>query len=472
MSCGTSPVSSTVMKMLSRSRSQAAMKPARSASAAAPRVSERSGSSRPMRIGVLEGRALSSASRTRASARAGWLPVLLSLLLLLPPLPPLPSRLLSSTLLAASIVMAKVSAGGGSGSGGGGGSGLDWTASGALIMGGIGVLLHALMAATAKHSSEILTLFILSPMTDHVMSSSSSSIATLPVMGEMAHQTYPSATLYVVATPIGNVTDISLRALHVLGLVNAVACEDTRNTAQLMTRFGLHKPLIAAHQHNEREVAETLIARLQAGERIALVSDAGTPAVSDPGARIVDAVRAAGLRVLPLPGVGGGNGLVGQRPGERPVLLCRLPAGQGQAARELPRDLAHGDGHDGVLRGAAPHTRLRQALAAVFEPERQVVFARELTKMFEEIHRCPLSEALAWIKADAHREKGEFVVLLEGAPAAEDEQDVEAERILKILLTECSVKQAASLAAQITGRKKNALYDRALQLKDDKDEGK
>jgi 16S rRNA (cytidine1402-2'-O)-methyltransferase len=379
----------------------------------------------------------------------------------------------SATLPAAPIVMAKVSAGGGSGSGGGGGSGLDWTASGALIMGGIGVLLHALMAATAKHSSEILTLFILSPMTDHVMSSSSSSIATLPVMDEMAHQTYPSATLYVVATPIGNVTDISLRALHVLGLVNAVACEDTRNTAQLMTRFGLHKPLIAAHQHNEREVAETLIARLQAGERIALVSDAGTPAVSDPGARIVDAVRAAGLRVLPLPGASAAvtalsaSGLVN----DQFYFVGFLPA----KAKQRENFLA-------TLRTVtatmvfyeAPHRILdcASALAAVFEPERQVVFARELTKMFEEIHRCPLSEAEAWIKADAHREKGEFVVLLEGAPAAEDEQDVEAERILKILLTECSVKQAASLAAQITGRKKNALYDRALQLKDDKDEGK
>src|ERR1700761_2943144 len=130
----------------------------------------------------------------------------------------------------------------------------------------------------------------------------SNALAHLPVMGDLAHQSYPSATLYVVATPIGNVTDISLRALHLLTLVNAVACEDTRNTGHLLTRFGISKPLIAAHQHNEREVAETLIARLQAGERIALVSDAGTPAVSDPGARIVDAVRAAGLRVVPLPG--------------------------------------------------------------------------------------------------------------------------------------------------------------------------
>ncbi|KAB8060289.1 MULTISPECIES: 16S rRNA (cytidine(1402)-2'-O)-methyltransferase [Janthinobacterium] len=293
-----------------------------------------------------------------------------------------------------------------------------------------------------------------------------SSIASLPIMTEAAHQVYPSATLYIVATPIGNVTDISLRALHLLSLADAVACEDTRNTAHLLTRFGLNKPLIAAHQHNEREVAQTLIARLHAGERIALVSDAGTPAVSDPGARIVDAVRAAGLRVLPLPGPSAAitaisaSGLLN----DQFYFVGFLPAKAKQRENML---------HS--LRGVtatmvfyeAPHRILdcATALAAAFEPTRQVVFARELTKLFEEIHRCPLSEAESWIRADAHREKGEFVVLLEGATEAQDAEDVEAERILNILLAECSVKQAANLTAQITGRKKNALYERALQLK-------
>jgi len=293
-----------------------------------------------------------------------------------------------------------------------------------------------------------------------------SSIANLPIMTEAAHQVYPIATLYVVATPIGNLTDISLRALHLLSIADAVACEDTRNTAHLLTRFGLNKPLIAAHQHNEREVAQSLIARLQAGERIALVSDAGTPAVSDPGARIVDAVRAAGLRVLPLPGASAAitaisaSGLLN----DQFYFVGFLPAKAKQRETML-------QGLTGVAATMvfyeAPHRILdcATALAAVFEPTRQVVFARELTKLFEEIHRCPLSEAEAWIRADAHREKGEFVILLEGAPAEQDAQDVEAERILNILLAECSVKQAASLAAQITGRKKNALYERALQLK-------
>lgn len=290
--------------------------------------------------------------------------------------------------------------------------------------------------------------------------------ASLPLMNEVTQQSYPLSTLYVVATPIGNVGDISLRSLHVLSLVDAVACEDTRNTAHLLTRYGLSKDLIAAHEHNEREVAEKLIARLQAGQRIALVSDAGTPAVSDPGARIVDAIRSAGLRVLPLPGASAGvaalsaSGLLN----DQFYFVGFLPAKAKQ--------------RDNVLLGLrsitatlvlyeAPHRIVEavDALAAAFEPTRQIVFARELTKLFEEIHRCPLSEAAAWLAADAHRQKGEFVILVEGAPAATDAGDAEAERILGILLAECSVKQAAALAAQITGQKKNALYERALRMK-------
>ncbi|MFC3109177.1 16S rRNA (cytidine(1402)-2'-O)-methyltransferase [Undibacterium arcticum] len=291
-------------------------------------------------------------------------------------------------------------------------------------------------------------------------------LASLPILHEVALQTYPVATLYVVATPIGNVCDISLRALHVLALADAVACEDTRNTAQLMTRYGLSKPLIAAHEHNEREVAEKLVARLQAGERIALVSDAGTPAISDPGARIVDAVRAAGLRVMPLPGASAAvtalsaSGLLN----ERFYFVGFLPAkaGQRDAALQAVRGVAAT-----LVLYEAPHRigDTTAALVAAFEPQRQIVFARELTKLFEEIHRCPLSEAIAWLAADPHRQKGEFVLLVEGAPSAVDADQVEAERVLRILLAECPVKQAAQLAAQITGQKKNALYERALQLK-------
>jgi len=296
----------------------------------------------------------------------------------------------------------------------------------------------------------------------------SSQIAQLPVMGEAAQQSYPTATLYVVATPIGNVTDITLRALHVLLIADVVACEDTRKTGALLTRFGLNKQMVAAHQHNEREAADKLIQRMRAGERVALVSDAGTPAVSDPGARIVDAVRAAGLSVVPVPGASAAvtalsaSGLVN----DRFHFVGFLPAKAKQREAELtalkPMTAT-------LVIYEAPHRIVDcvEALSNVFEPARQIVFARELSKLFEEIHRCELKDALAWVKADANRERGEFVVLVEGAQAQTDAADAEAERILNILLAECSVKQAANLTAQITGRKKNALYERALQIKGD-----
>jgi 16S rRNA (cytidine1402-2'-O)-methyltransferase len=285
------------------------------------------------------------------------------------------------------------------------------------------------------------------------------------LMTEIALQNYPASTLYVVATPIGNIGDISLRALNVLTMVDAVACEDTRNTAQLLSRYGLSKNLIAAHQHNEREVAEKLVLRLQAGERIALVSDAGTPGVSDPGARIVDAVRAAGLRVTPLPGASAAisalsaSGLLH----DQFHFVGFLPAKTKQRETilfSLRKTAAT------IVLYEAPHRILEtvEALTAAFEPNRTIVFARELSKLFEEIHRCTLAEANAWLAADAHRQKGEFVILLEGAPIMVDADAAEAERILTILLGTCSVKQAATLAAQITGQKKNALYDLALQL--------
>ncbi|MGV8897864.1 MAG: 16S rRNA (cytidine(1402)-2'-O)-methyltransferase [Burkholderiaceae bacterium] len=288
----------------------------------------------------------------------------------------------------------------------------------------------------------------------------------LPLMDEVARQVYPAATLYVLATPIGNFADITLRALHVLALVDAVACEDTRNTGHLLTRYGLSKSLIAAHQHNEREVAEKLIVRLQAGERIALVSDAGTPAISDPGARIVDAVRAAGLRVMPLPGPSAAiaalsaSGLLYDQ--FHFVGFLPAKAKQRDTALQNLRDMAAT-----LIFYEAPHriSATVDALAAVFEGQRHIVFARELTKLFEEIHRCPLSEASAWVAQDAHHQKGEFVLLLEGAPPATEEDNAEAERVLRILLAECSVKQAAALAAQITGHKKNALYELALNIK-------
>ena len=287
-----------------------------------------------------------------------------------------------------------------------------------------------------------------------------------PLIEATAQQNYPVGTLYVVATPIGNIADISLRALHLLSVVDAIACEDTRNTAQLMTRYGLHKPLIAAHQHNEHEIALKIISRLQTGERIALVSDAGTPAVSDPGAIIVDAVRKAGLNIFPLPGASAAitalsaSGFLH----DQFYFVGFLPSKSGQRDSVL-QSLVHYQAT--LIFYEAPHRIIEctQALLNIFGKDRRIVFAREISKLFEEIHRCNLNEALAWLQSDIHREKGEYVVLIEGDRQETNQDDVESRRILNILLEECSVKQAAQLASSITGLKKNALYQLALELK-------
>ena len=299
-------------------------------------------------------------------------------------------------------------------------------------------------------------------------SPASSTGAFLAIMAEAAQQSYPPATLYVVATPVGNTADIGLRALHVLSMVDAVACEDTRNTANLLSRYGLSKELIAAHEHNEREAAQKLIERLQSGQRIALVSDAGTPAVSDPGARIVDAVHEAGLRGMPLPGASAAGAALSARGlvNDRFQFVGFLPSKskQREAALAILRTTTAT-----LVFYEAPHRIVEtvEAIAAAFEPSRRIVFARELTKLFEQIHRCALSEAAGWLNADPNRQRGEFVLVLEGASEAGDAEQADAERVLRILLAECPVKQAAALAAQITGQKKNALYERALQIKNE-----
>jgi len=285
------------------------------------------------------------------------------------------------------------------------------------------------------------------------------------ILQDAAQQSYPVSALYVLATPIGNVCDITLRGLHVLAIADAVACEDTRNTSQLLQRYGLSKQLLATHEHNEREAAAKIVERLQAGQRVALVSDAGTPAISDPGARVVDAVRAAGFQVIALPGASAAvtalsaSGLTDARF----HFVGFLPAKTRQRETALQELVAL---QAALVFYEAPHRIVEtvQSMLQVFGPTRQVVLARELTKLFEHIHRCPLGEAVAWLEQDANRQRGEFVVLLEGAQPVEGE-DAEGERVLRILLEELPVKQAAALAAQITGQKKNALYERALQIR-------
>lgn len=274
------------------------------------------------------------------------------------------------------------------------------------------------------------------------------------------------SALYVVPTPLGNLQDMSLRAVEVLKAVPWVAAEDTRHSQPLLRHFGSGARLLPAHQHNEEQAAQGVIDKLAAGEAVALVSDAGTPAVSDPGARIVARVREAGFKVVPLPGACAAVTALSASGLMAPHFLFYgfLPAKGGQRQKELEALVAL---PYTLVFYEAPHRVLEsvEALAAAFGPVRTIVFARELTKLFETIHACPLGEALEWLKADANRQRGEFVLLVEGAPEGAD--DGAGERVLKLLLAEgLPVKQCAKLAAEITGASKNELYQKALALKD------
>ena len=276
------------------------------------------------------------------------------------------------------------------------------------------------------------------------------------------------SALYVVATPIGNLADISLRALDILRSVDLVACEDTRHARHLLDHHGIRVPTLALHQHNENAAAEKLIRLLADGKSVALVSDAGTPGISDPGARAVAAVRAAGFTVVPLPGASAAIAALSAAgmSEERFLFVGFLPAKSG-TRRAAIKELANVSA--ALVIYEAPHRVLETVadLAAVLEPQREIVIARELTKLFEQIERLPLPEATAWLTADTNRQRGEFVLLVSGAlPAGEGEIDAHTEHVLSTLLTELPLKQAAKLAAEITGRPKNALYQRALALKD------
>ena len=276
------------------------------------------------------------------------------------------------------------------------------------------------------------------------------------------------SALYVVATPIGNLADISLRALDVLRSDDLVACEDTRHARHLLDHHGIRVPTLALHQHNENAAAEKLIRLLADGKSVALVSDAGTPGISDPGARAVAAVRAAGFTVIPLPGASAAIAALSAAgmSEERFLFVGFLPAKSG-TRRAAIKELANVSA--ALVIYEAPHRLLETVadLAAVLEPQREIVIARELTKLFEQIERLPLPEATAWLTADTNRQRGEFVLLVSGAlPAGDDEIDAHTEHVLSTLLAELPLKQAAKLTAEITGRPKNALYQRALALKD------
>lgn len=272
-------------------------------------------------------------------------------------------------------------------------------------------------------------------------------------------------TLYVVATPLGNLRDITLRALDILGSVDLVAAEDTRNTARLLAQHGLAPRLMALHQHNERSATQTVVDHLQRGEAVALVSDAGTPALSDPGGLVVAAVRAAGFVVVPVPGpsalaaaysVAGlaqtGFAFLGFLPAKSSARRKRLEA---FAALDLP-----------LICYEAPHRVLECVadLRASLGGERSLVIARELTKLFETIHVTTLAEAEKWLLADANRQRGEFVLIVAPPVTPPAAMALQADALLRELLTELPPSRAAALAARLSGEPRRSLYERALAL--------
>ena len=272
--------------------------------------------------------------------------------------------------------------------------------------------------------------------------------------------------LYVVATPIGNLRDITLRALEVLAAADVLAAEDTRNTAHLLTHHGISaNKLIALHQHNERGGAEKIIALLQAGKSVAFVSDAGTPAISDPGALLVQAVRAAGLRVVPIPGASAAIAALSAAGLNEPHFLFYgfLPNKSAARCTVLQSLISY---PCTLVFYEAPH-RIVECVAdlcAVLGGERQIVLAREITKLFETIHACALCEAEAWLQSDSNQQRGEFVVMVSGA-TPQPGLSSETLATLSKLLDELPLKQAVQLAAKITGASRNELYQRALQIK-------
>lgn len=279
---------------------------------------------------------------------------------------------------------------------------------------------------------------------------------------------HSSPTLYVVATPIGNLQDISLRALEVLKKVDAIAAEDTRHTSHLLSHFAIQKKLIAVHEHNEQQSAQILLSRLKAGESIALVTDAGTPGISDPGAVVVDVLRKAGINVVPVPGASAViTALSASGITVNGFLFYGFLPASGSQRRKTLETLK--DYQSTLVFYEAPHRILESVadLSQVLGGERRITIARELTKTFETFHRCDLADAKAWLESDANQQRGEFVLLVEALSVVEEPLvNEEAERILRLLLKDLPLKQAVKLATEITAVKKNLLYEFALKIKE------
>ena len=286
--------------------------------------------------------------------------------------------------------------------------------------------------------------------------------------GAAGAQTYPAGALYVVATPIGNLADLTLRAIHVLATVDAIGCEDTRHTAALLHHLGIDKPLVALHEHNEHAAAAQVLARLARGERVAYVSDAGSPAVSDPGAALVAAATLAGYRCIPIPGASAGVAalsVAGDAAAGGFTFIGFLPARGGERGKALA--VLAADPRAQIV-FEAPH-RIESLCGALAQActTRRVTLCRELTKQFETVVTLPAAELPAWLGGDANRLRGEFVLVLHALEAATTDESAAHDRTLQVLLGALPLKQAVALAAELSGAARNALYARALALKGD-----
>jgi 16S rRNA (cytidine1402-2'-O)-methyltransferase len=274
-------------------------------------------------------------------------------------------------------------------------------------------------------------------------------------------------TLYVVATPIGNLRDMSSRAIEILKSVNCIAAEDTRHSAPLLQHFAISTPVISLHEHNERERSAKLLEQLQRGESIALISDAGTPLISDPGYFLVNEVRRLGMKVVPIPGACAVIAAlsVSGLPTDRFSFEGFLPA---KSKHRLDKLQALQQEERTMVFYEAPHRILEclQDMQKIFGAERQAVIARELTKLYETIYGATLAELIEWVSNDANQQRGEIVLMIEGVQTkVEREEAISVDVLLKILLDELPLKQAVELAAKISGKRKNELYQQALKLK-------
>ncbi len=283
-------------------------------------------------------------------------------------------------------------------------------------------------------------------------------------------QHWPTAALYVIATPIGNLGDLSLRAWQALARCDVIAAEDTRASRPLLDAWGVATPLMAAHRHNEAAAAQEIVERLQRGERVGLISDAGAPAISDPGARVVRAVRDAGFAVVAIPGASAVVTALmasGATSDENPAFVFAgfAPPKAGARQKWLKQWCAI---PAPVVMFESPHrlAAMVRDLLTICGPDRPVTFARELTKKFEQVATVPLGQALAWLEADPHREQGEFVLIVHEAPSTPQDEGVDpaALALLRALIEGVSVRDAARIAAQATGLPRDTLYAAALQI--------